>query len=102
MRDVKAKGKAVANRPEAEAFAILAVGYLASQEDALPRFSALSGLGIEDIKARLTDGEFLGAVLDFVLGDDELIVGVSEAAGVGPETVMMARRLLPGFSAEMD
>jgi hypothetical protein len=102
VRDVKAKGKTIANRTEAEAFAILAVGYLASQEDALLRFSDLSGLGIDEIKMRLVDGEFLGAVLDYVLADDELIVGVSEAAGVGPEAVMSARRLLPGFSADME
>lgn len=100
MREPKAKAKTVANREEAETFAIQAVAYLAAQEEGLSRFSSLTGIGIDEIRTRLGDADFLGAVLDYVLYDDKLVIEVAEAAGLPPEAVLRARRLLPGHSDE--
>ena len=97
---VAIKGKRIANRDEAEAFAIHAVGYLAGQEDGLERFSSLTGIGIDEIRARIADGDFLGAVLDYVLFDDKLVSDVAAAADLLPEAVLQARRLLPGYSPD--
>jgi hypothetical protein len=100
VREIRAKAKRIANRDEAEAFAIHAVAHLASQEDGLERFSALSGIGIDEIRQRLGDADFLGAVLDYVLYDDKLVIEISEAAAMPPEAVLQARRLLPGYSQD--
>ena len=95
-----AKGKRIANRDEAEALAIHAVGFLAGQEDGLERFSSLTGIGIDEIRTRIADGDFLGAVLDYVLYDDKLVGEIAAAADMPPEAVLQARRLLPGYSPD--
>jgi hypothetical protein len=100
VREPRPKAKRIVNREEAEAFAIHAVAHLASQEDGLERFSALSGIGIDEIKQRLGEPEFLGAVLDYVLYDDKLVIEISEAAEMPPESVQQARRLLPGHTQD--
>ncbi|MFN4281331.1 MAG: DUF3572 family protein [Alphaproteobacteria bacterium] len=95
-----AKGKRIVNRDEAEAFALHAVGHLAAQDDGLDRFSALTGIGIDEIKARLSDADFLGAVLDYVLYDDKLVQEIAAAADLPADAVLQARRLLPGYSPD--
>jgi hypothetical protein len=80
---------------QAEAIAAEALAFLAEDADRLGRFLALSGLAPTDIRAQLNDAVFLGGVLDFVLGDDRLIVALAERLGLPPETPAAARRLLP-------
>jgi hypothetical protein len=42
------------------------------------------------------DPEFLGFVLDFLLGSDDLVRGFAAEAGIRPEEPMRARAALPG------
>jgi hypothetical protein len=83
-------------RDGAEALALQAVTLIVADEDLLPRFLAITGSGADDLRHRIADGDFLGAVLDFVLYDDATVHKLAEAAGVGPEAVMIARSKLPG------
>ena len=84
----------------AEALALQAVAVIVADEGLLPRFLALTGSGADDLRERIRDPDFLGAVLDFVLEEDTTVHKVAEAAGVKPETVMVARAALPGGQAD--
>lgn len=83
-------------RDAAETLALQAVAIIVADEDLLPRFLDITGSGAEDLRRRIGDPDFLGAVLDFVLYDDATVQKLAEAAGVGPETVLAARAKLPG------
>ena len=87
-------------REAAEALALQAVAMIAADEDLLPRFLALTGCGLDELRARLAESEFLGAVLDFVLESDETAEKLAELAGILPETLLLARSKLPGGSVE--
>lgn len=76
--------------------ALQALAAIVADEDLLLRFLALTGSGPDDLRQRIADADFLGAVLDFVLWDDAMVQKVAEAAGVTPEAVMIARAKLPG------
>jgi len=80
----------------AQLLAIRGLTFVAEDADRLGRFLALSGVGPADIRARAADPAFLGGVLDYLLGDDALVVAFAEWARVAPETVARARRLMPG------
>lgn len=86
----------ILGRAEAEALAFHAVAFIVADEELLPRFLALTGSDGGDLRERLGDAHFLGAVLDFVLEDDRTVRDVADAAGVTPETVPLARSKLPG------
>ncbi len=81
---------------DAEVVAIRALGYIAGDRVLFERFLALTGLGAEDIEDRAGEPEFLGAVLDFLLGDERLVIAFAEASGLAPQVPLMARRKLPG------
>lgn len=88
-------------REEAEALALRAIALIAADEDMLPRFLALTGSGLDDLRDRLADPDFLGATLDFILeSGDEWVARLAEAADLAPETILAARRFLPGGQVE--
>jgi hypothetical protein len=87
-------------REAAEALALRAVALVVADEDLLPRFLAITGSGPDDLRRRIGDADFLGAVLDFVLEDDRLVQRLAEGAGIAPEQVLLARSKLPGGQAD--
>lgn len=80
---------------DAQAVALKALAFIAGDDALMSRFVALTGCGLEDIKARMADNGFLGAVLDFLLADEPSLLAFAEAEDLAPETPMLARRLLP-------
>ena len=76
--------------------AIRAVGFLAADEDLFLRFVNLTGLSIDEIKVRMNDSALLGAVLDFILADERLLLAFADAMDLPPEAPLAARRMLPG------
>lgn len=76
---------------DAQAVALKALTFLAGDEALLSRFVALTGCGLDDIKARMADDGFLAAVLDFLLADEASLLAFAEAEGMAPETPMLAR-----------
>jgi hypothetical protein len=76
---------------DAQAVALKALTYVAGDDALLSRFVALTGCGLDDIKARLADVAFLAAVLDFLLADEASLLAFAEAEGMAPETPMLAR-----------
>lgn len=84
----------------AEALALQAVAMIVADETLLPRFLALTGCGRDELRGRLVEPEFLGAVLDFVLESDETALRLAELAGVMPESLVLSRGRLPGGRVE--
>ena len=74
--------------------ALLALGYLACDEERLMRFLALTGLDRGDIADLLGDRGFHLAILDHLAGDETMLLDFAEENGVPPETVGAARRAL--------
>ena len=90
--------KTAAQGDGATVIALKLIAFLASDADRLERFCALSGLLEQDIKGSLQDPDFLGFVFDYVLQDESLLLAFAADEGLRPETVVAARRKLPGFS----
>ena len=70
--------------------------WLAGQPDALAGFLAASGLAPEDLRDRAADPEFLGFVLEFLLGADSMLLDFASASGIPPAAPARARAALPG------
>jgi hypothetical protein len=84
----------------AETLALNALGFLARDGEILGRFLEVSGLYPQDLRERLEDPALLAAVLDFVLGEDKLLLAFAESEGVDIKLVHAARRALPGAPPE--
>lgn len=83
-------------RDQAETLGLQALGWLAGQEDLAGAFLGASGLSADDLKSRAGDPEFLGFVLDFLLGDEEALLAFCDASDLTPDRPMRARAALPG------
>jgi len=89
-------------RQVAETVAIQALSFLAADHTRLARFLAETGLGPETMRGAAQSPEFLVSVLDFVLGDENLLKEFAEAHELKPSTVGAAREALGGPSWERD
>jgi hypothetical protein len=83
-------------REEAEALSLTALAFLASDGPRLVRFLQLTGLEPEALRAQAGEPETLIAVYDHLLGDQSLLLVFASEAGVAPEQIEDARRLLSG------
>jgi hypothetical protein len=88
------------NAEAAASMAQDALIWLAGQPDLLGQFLAASGAGSgagrADMRRLADDPEFLGFVLDFLLGSDDLLRSFAAEAGIAPDAPMRARAALPG------
>lgn len=81
---------------QAETLAIQALSWLASDEAILEQFLNVTGAAPGDLRERAVEPEFLGFVLDFIMRDDQTILGFCEATNHAPEAVQHARASLEG------
>ena len=86
-------------RERAETVAVQALGWMAAQEELLEGFLAAAGCAPEDLRARAREPEFLGFVLDFLLGDEAALMAFCHSVRMAYETPMLARVSLPGGDA---
>lgn len=84
------------NPDEAEFLAIRALGHVAADDDLLGDFLSLSGLSVDELRARAGEPEFLGGILDFLLADEARLLAFCESADIPPRLPAAARRALPG------
>ncbi len=82
-------------RHDAEATAIAALGFVASDGELMGRFLAITGIDPSQIRAAAGEPGFLAGVLDFVLAHEPTLMRFAEASGHDPADVMAARRMLP-------
>ncbi len=73
-----------------------AVIWLAGEPEALAGFLGASGLAPDELRHRAADPEFLGFVLDYLLGADATVLAFAGAAGLRPEDPARARSVLAG------
>ena len=83
--------------PEApETVALNVLGFLAESPRAMERLTVQSGLDLTTIRKRAADRDFLAAVVDFLMTNEELLVAFCESRRIDPKTVQMATYQLGG------
>ncbi|MGH6891840.1 MAG: DUF3572 domain-containing protein [Dongiaceae bacterium] len=82
--------------PDPHTLGLQVLAWLASDEERLVRFLNLSGLTPRGLRATATEPESLGAVLDYLLAWEPLLLSFSEEHGVAPEIIAHSRQKLPG------
>jgi len=84
----------------AETQALIALAYIAADETLLQALLERTGAGIDDLRSSAANPEFLGAVMDFLLENEEILKGYCESNNIPPETPMQVRQALPGAAPE--
>lgn len=87
---------------DAEALAIGALGFVASDPTLMPRFLAMSGIEAGQIRRAAAEPGFLAGVLGFLLGHEPSLMAFCEASGTDPAVVGRARRALPGGAEDYE
>jgi hypothetical protein len=84
------------NRKIAENLAIQALGLMAGDAERLGAFLAATGIGPELIRQAAAEPSFLAGVLDYVCGDEALLMALATHAEVTPQDVEHAQAVLSG------
>ncbi len=79
---------------KAEILALDALAWLAGEEDGLPRFLAQSGIDSDVLRAGAGSPEMAAAVLEFLLGHEELLLRFCDSADLDPKRIHDALRTL--------
>jgi hypothetical protein len=78
----------------AETVAIEVLSFLATDPTRLERFLALSGVGLDNLRAAAAEPGFLAAILDHLASDETLLLAFAAEAGQNPEAIAKAREIL--------
>lgn len=81
---------------QAEATALTCLTWLVGDDDLRGVFMGATGLTEDDLRARLSDPDFLASVLDFLLMDDAWVIRCGDATGLPYTDIGEARMALPG------
>ena len=87
---------------QAETIALQALTFIIQEETLLTQFLTTTGLNPQDLKDQFREPELLAGVLDAILADDAVLITFCNTASLSPETLVMARRALPGGMEEVD
>ncbi len=87
---------------DAEALAISALSFIASDPVLMPRFLAITGIDASDIRHAAAEPGFLTGVLNFLLAHEPSLMAFCEATGTDPQQVGRAERMLPGGDERFD
>ena len=79
---------------EAEAIGLSALLFLTEDEARLTRFLSETGLSPADLGAAAARPEMLGAVLDYLLADESLLLVFAAHAAIEPGTIAPAQAAL--------
>lgn len=78
----------------AEALALRALGFLAGEPERLEPFLAATGLGPATLRAAAQQPSFLAAVLDYVAGNESLLLELAGNLSLNPEVIANAHAAL--------
>ena len=81
---------------DSNVIALQLMAFIASSEERLERFSALSGIGLFEMQTGAQDPVFLGFMLDYALQEEALILEFAQNHEISPQTLVNARRNFPG------
>jgi hypothetical protein len=87
------------SKDRAELLGVQALGWMAGRDDTLEAFLGAAGCAPDDLRTRAKEPEFLGFVLDFLLGDDAVLMAFCDDVRIRYEDPMKARAVLPGGDA---
>jgi hypothetical protein len=90
------------DRSAAESIALSALTFLAEDSVRLGRFLALTGMGPDDLRESAGSAGTLCAVLDYLLGDESLLLVFTASKGVPPQDLAPARALLAASTTEIE
>lgn len=82
------------SRDDAEALAISSLSFIAEEPENLGRFLAATGLGPETLRDAAGDPSFLCAVLEYLMGDEDLLLVFVERMRMRPTMIAAARLTL--------
>ena len=82
-------------QPDPETLALQALAFLAAEDDRLHRFLALTGIESGQLKEIAVASHGLGAVLDYLLGFEPLLLEFAAAIDIDPAVIVQQRRQLP-------
>ncbi len=80
----------------ASAIALQGLAFLASDDDRVSRFFALTGMAPDDMRASASETHMQAAVLEYLLADESLLLVFAAEVGVRPELIAPAYALLAG------
>ncbi len=81
---------------KAAEIAVLALTFLASNEEEMYRFLNLTGMAAENLRDSASNPGFLVAVLDYLLGFEPTLLRFAEEIKTDPQYVVDARHILAG------
>ncbi len=84
----------MATREEAERLSVAVLSFLAGEPAELARFLSLTGLTPRTLRAAAADPQFAGSVLDYLLGNEPMLLVFAERSGLPPDWVASCRRAL--------
>jgi hypothetical protein len=88
------------NRPQtqenAEILALEGLGWLAGDETGIARFMDQAGIDAAGLRVAAGRPGTGLAVLDFLLGNEDLLLRFCESAGIAPKALHLARHQLSG------
>jgi hypothetical protein len=74
--------------------AVMALTFLAADDDRLERFLSCTGLGPHNLRGAAAGPQFYGSVLGYLIADEPLLLQFAAQAGLRPEEVV---RVLEGL-----
>jgi len=78
----------------ASALALQAMAFIVADSGHASRFLSLTGLDIATLRARLDSNDMQTAVLDYLLGDESLLLAFCAEANIPPEAIAPAHNAL--------
>jgi hypothetical protein len=78
----------------AEALAVAAFSAITGDEERMSRFMAISGLRPDTIREAAASPRFFAGILDYVVSDEALLIGLATELNVKPERLMGAHMAL--------
>ena len=81
---------------KAEILALEALGWLAAEPDAIGRLMDQSGTDAQSLRQSAGTPEMATAILDFLLGDEALLLRFCDHADIAPKELHLARHRLGG------
>ncbi len=86
------------NAEEPQIIALKALAFLADDDERLSYFLVSTGMDLQDLKEHAGDMNVLAGLLDHILADENLLLDFAGTASLRPESILRARRRLPGAS----
>lgn len=96
LRFPKGGTKSRTSAQEGETLGLAALEFLVAEPDRLSRFLGISGLGPQNLRAAAADPGFLASVLDYVIADEPLLIGLAAAREIDPKRIVAARAAMDG------